>query len=64
MKGLTVGRQAAVITRRPSGYHLAYLEGFSKVKVNGQAMGAEPVTLNDGAIIELGDMKMEFFIKE
>jgi len=64
VKGLTVGRQAAVITRRPSGYHLAYLEGFSKVKVNGQSLGAEPITLKDGAMIELGDMKMEFFIKD
>lgn len=63
VKGLTVGKQAAIITRRPNGYHLAYLEGFSKVKVNGVAVGSEPVTLTDGAIIELGDMKMEFFLK-
>ncbi|MDQ6974493.1 MAG: FHA domain-containing protein [Mariprofundaceae bacterium] len=64
VKGLTVGKQAAIITRRPNGYHIAYLEGFSKVKVNGVAVGSEPITLKDGAIIELADMKMEFFIKE
>jgi len=64
VKGLTVGKQAAIITRRPNGYHIAYLEGFSKVKVNGTVVGSEPMTLKDGAIIELGDMKMEFFIKE
>jgi len=63
VKGLTVGKQAAIITRRPNGYHLAYLEGFSKVKVNGVAVGNEPITIKDGAIIELGDMKMEFFLK-
>jgi len=64
VKGLTVGKQAAIITRRPNGYHLAYLEGFAKVKVNGTTVGSEPVTLKDGAIIELGDMKMEFFLKD
>jgi len=64
VKGLTVGRQAAVITRRPTGYHIAYLEGFSRIKVNGTSIGGEPVTLKDGAMIELGDMKMEFFLKE
>jgi len=64
VKGLTIGKQAAVITRRPTGYHIAYLEGFSKVKVNGVAVGSEPITLKDGAIIELGDMKMEFFLKD
>ncbi|MDQ6994818.1 MAG: FHA domain-containing protein [Mariprofundaceae bacterium] len=64
VKGLTVGKQAAIITRRPNGYHIAYLEGFSKVKVNGTTIGSEPITLKDGAIIELADMKMEFFLKE
>jgi len=64
VKGLTIGKQAAIITRRPNGYHIAYLEGFSKVKVNGSSVGGESVTLKDGAIIELGDMKMEFFLKE
>jgi len=64
VKGITVGKQAAIITRRPNGYHIAYLEGFSKVRVNGNTVGSEPTTLKDGAMIELGDMKMEFFLKE
>jgi pSer/pThr/pTyr-binding forkhead associated (FHA) protein len=64
VKGLTVGKQAAVITRRPTGYHIAHLEGMSKPKVNGEAVGDQPRTLKDGDMIELGDTKMEFFIKE
>jgi len=64
IKGLTVGKQAAVITRRPTGYHIAHLEGMAKTKVNGETVGEQPRTLNDGDIIELGDTKMEFFIKE
>jgi pSer/pThr/pTyr-binding forkhead associated (FHA) protein len=63
IKGLTVGKQAAVITRRPTGYHIAHLEGMSRPKVNGETVSDQPRTLNDGDIIELGDTKMEFFIK-
>lgn len=63
VKGLTVGKQAAVITRRPTGYHIAHLEGMAKTKVNGEAVSDQPRTLNDGDIIELSDTKMEFFIK-
>lgn len=64
VKGLTVGKQAAVITRRPTGYHIAHLDGMSKPKVNGETVSDQPRTLKDGDIIEVGDTKMEFFIKE
>ncbi|NOR73276.1 MAG: FHA domain-containing protein [Mariprofundaceae bacterium] len=63
IKGFTVGKQAAVITRRPTGYHIAHLEGLAKSKVNGEAVGDQPRTLKDGDIIELGDTKIEFYIK-
>ena len=63
VKGFTVGKQAAVITRRPTGYHLAHLEGLAKPKINGEAIGDQPRTLKDGDIIELGDTKIEFYIK-
>lgn len=63
-KGFTVGKQSAVITRRPTGYHITHLEGLSKAKVNGVSVTSQPTTLEDSAIIELGDMKMEFFLKK
>ena len=63
VKGFTVGKQAAVITRRPTGYHIAHLEGMAKPKVNGEPVSDQPRTLKDGDIIELGDTKVEFFIK-
>ena len=63
IKGFTVGKQAAVITRRPTGYHIAHLEGLAKSKVNGEVVGDQPRTLKDGDIIELGDTKIEFYIK-
>ena len=64
IKGMLVGKQAAVITRRPSGYHISYLEGMSKVKVNGETLTSAPKTLEDSDIIELSDVKMQFFIKK
>jgi len=63
VKGFTVGKQAAVITRRPTGYHIAHLEGMAKPKVNGENVSDQPRTLKDGDIIELGDTKIEFYIK-
>jgi len=64
IKGFTVGKQAAVLTRRPTGYHITHLEGMAKPKVNGETVGGDPRTLKDGDVIEIGDTKMEFFIKE
>jgi len=64
VKGMLVGKQAAVITRRPTGYHITFLEGMSKLKVNGEVIGSSPRTLKDGDIIELNDTKLEFFIKK
>ncbi len=63
-KGFIVGKQSAVITRRPTGYHITHLEGLSKAKVNGVSITSQPTTLEDSAIIELGDMKLEFFLKK
>jgi len=64
VKGMLVGKQAAVFTRRPTGYHITYLEGISKTKVNGEAITGAPRVLKDGDIIELADTKMQFFIKK
>lgn len=63
VKGLTVGKQAAVITRRPSGYHIAYVEGMTRAKVNGESIDSQARSLRDGDIIEIGDTRMAFFIR-
>ncbi len=64
VKGLMVGKQAAAITRRPNGYFIAYVEGFTKPKVNGETVDEEPRRLNDGDVIEIGDTKMQFFLNK
>ncbi len=64
VKGMLVGKQAAVFTRRPTGYHITHLEGMAKTKVNGEAISGSPRVLKDGDIIELADVKMQFYIKK
>ncbi len=64
VKGFMVGKQAAAITRRPNGYFIAYVEGFTKPKVNGETVEDEPRLLSDGDAIEIGDTKMQFFLNK
>lgn len=60
--GFFVGKTAALINRRPQGYFLSHSEGMSKPKVNGKAVTTQ-VQLNDGDHIELGDTKMQFYLR-
>jgi pSer/pThr/pTyr-binding forkhead associated (FHA) protein len=60
--GLMVGKTAATISKRPQGYHLSYVEGMSKPKVNNEAV-KESVLLKEFDIIEIGSIKMEFILK-
>jgi pSer/pThr/pTyr-binding forkhead associated (FHA) protein len=59
----TAGEQVAVIMRRPPGYFIAHVEGNKTARVNGQAIGSEPHTLQEGDVIEVGQEKLEFFLK-
>jgi pSer/pThr/pTyr-binding forkhead associated (FHA) protein len=59
----TIGRpgyQVAVITRRPSGYFIAHVEGDVFPTVNGQNLGSAAHSLKDKDVIELAGVKMEF----
>lgn len=59
----TTGEQVAVIMRRPPGYFITHVEGNRTARVNGQAIGSEPRTLQDGDVIEVGQERFEFFLK-
>ena len=59
---MMVGKIAATISKRPQGYHLSYVEGMSKPKVNNEAV-KESVLLKEFDTIELGSVKMEFILK-
>ncbi len=59
----TVGRpghQVAVITRRPTGYFVAHVEGEIFPLVNGHNLGSAAHPLNNGDVIELAGVQMEF----
>jgi len=58
------GVQVVVIARRPQGYFMTHVEGAQCPVVAGQTLVAnKPHQLNDHDIIELGGVKMEFFLK-
>jgi len=59
----TVGKpgvQVASITKRPSGYVFAHVEGGSRPMVNGEPLTAESVPLRSGDVIELAGTQMQF----
>lgn len=63
MSGLTVGATAATISKRPNGYHLSYVSGLAKPRINGKTV-KESVALHEFDIIEIGSARMQFFTKE
>jgi len=59
----TVGKpgvQVASITRRPSGYVFAHVEGSVRPVVNGSPLAADSVPLRNGDVIELAGTQMQF----
>lgn len=59
------GTQVAAITRRPQGYFIIHVEGGPDNQtpiINGAAVGTQATQLNDHDIIEVANVKMEFFL--
>ena len=59
----TVGKpgvQVASITRRPTGYVFAHVEGALRPSVNGHPLVGETVALRNGDVIELAGTQMQF----
>ncbi len=59
----TIGRpgyQVAVITRRPTGFFIAHVEGDVFPNVNGVNLGSAAHSLKDKDVIELAGVQMEF----
>ena len=59
----TVGKpgvQVASITKRPTGYVFAHVEGAARPTVNGVALIGETVPLRNGDVIELAGTQMQF----
>jgi hypothetical protein len=60
--GMMVGKTAATISKRPDGYFLSYIGGWTKPKLNGETV-SESAELKDFDIIEIGSAKLEFYTK-
>ncbi len=59
----TVGKpgvQVASITKRPSGYVFAHVEGVARPTVNGAPLTGESIALKNGDVIELAGTQMQF----
>lgn len=54
------GVQVASISKRPEGYVLSHVEGDDNPVVNDKDIGVQPYTLNDGDLIELAGIKIQF----
>jgi pSer/pThr/pTyr-binding forkhead associated (FHA) protein len=54
------GVAVAAITRRPHGFVVAHVDGASRPTLNGAAVGAEPVNLKHGDLLELAGTQMQF----
>lgn len=54
------GVAVAAITRRPRGFVVAHVEGADRPALNGVSIGAEPVALKDGDVLELAGTHMQF----
>jgi hypothetical protein len=62
----TVGKpgvQVASITKRPTGYAFAHVEGVARPSVNGVPLVGDSVPLRNGDVIELAGTQMQFIFR-
>jgi pSer/pThr/pTyr-binding forkhead associated (FHA) protein len=54
------GVAVAAITRRQQAFVVHHVEGVAKPTLNGTPVGADPVSLKNGDVIELAGTQMQF----
>lgn len=59
----TPGVQTAVIAKRSDGYFLSHLEGEHPPTVDGVSIGDTSWHLQDGNVIQMGNVKMQFYLQ-
>jgi len=62
LKGFFAPKVAALVNRRKEGYFISP-SGGKEIKVNGAKLDQRH-DLKDGDVVEVGDLKMQFYIKE
>jgi pSer/pThr/pTyr-binding forkhead associated (FHA) protein len=63
LKGLFAPKVAALINRTKSGYFISPSESSKKLKINGAVVEGRQ-ELKDGDIVDVANIKMQFYIKE
>ena len=59
IKGLFIGQTTATISKLPDGFHLSYVNGITKPKVNDKII-KQSVVLKNEDIIAIGSIKLQF----
>jgi len=62
LKGLGVGANAGIIEKLTDGWHLSYVGGLAKLRVNGK-FSKKPVRLKEFDIISLGRTRMQVLVR-
>jgi pSer/pThr/pTyr-binding forkhead associated (FHA) protein len=64
VKGWTIGKTAATISRTREGYFFSYVNGFTKPKINDKKVSKQPHKLVDSDIIDIGSTKLQFITQK
>jgi len=59
-RGLTIGKEHAVINETGESFVLTHVSGLAGVKVNGKKIGKDKHFLNDGDRVEIGENQFQF----
>lgn len=57
------GVSTAVITKRPDGYFISQLEGEHPLLIKNEKLGSSSQQLIDGDTIQIGNIKMQFYLE-
>lgn len=64
VRGWTIGKTAAAISRTRDGYFFSYVDGFTKPKINNKRVSKKPHKLVDSDVIDIGSIKLRFIVKK
>ncbi len=63
VSGLLVGKVAAIISKRPTGYYITSVGGIGKLKVNGEPV-KDVYRLQEFDMIQIGSSKIQFYYQD
>ena len=64
VRGWTIGKTAATISRTREGYFFSYVAGLARPKINDKKVSNKPHKLVDSDVIDIGSAKLQFIGKK